>query len=87
MNDPKYPEVNVKLVGEDGNAFSIIGRTVKALRQGGVSAEEIKAYQAEATSGDYNNLLSTTMKWVSCDAHGEDEDGFEDEDEEGEDDE
>ena len=62
--DIKYPEITVKLVGEDGNAFSIIGRTSQALRRAGVSQEEISAFQEEAMSGDYDNVLQTVMKWV-----------------------
>jgi len=65
--NPKYPEINVQLVGEDGNAFSIIGRVVRALRGAQVSSQEIASFQDEATSGDYNNLLMTVMKWVNTD--------------------
>jgi len=61
---PKYPKINVKMVGEDGNAFAILGRVSKALRRAGVSKEEIEKYHDEATSGDYDNVLQTTMKWV-----------------------
>ena len=63
----KHPEVSVKLAGEDGNAFSIIGRTSQAMRRQGLDAAAIKAYQTEATSSDYDHLLRTTMLWVSCD--------------------
>ena len=35
-----------------------------ALRAAGVTQEEIDAYFAEATSGDYDHLLHTTMAWV-----------------------
>ena len=62
----KYPEVEVQLAGEDGNAFAILGRVSKALRRGGVSREDITTYQAEATAGDYDHLLRTTMRWVSA---------------------
>lgn len=65
--DIKYPEVNVSLVGEDGNAFSILGRVQKALRRAGVPKEELDAYFAEATSGDYDHLLRVTMEWVNAD--------------------
>jgi len=65
MDQPKYPDVEVQLSGEDGNAFMIIGRTMAALRRGGVSAKQIERYTEEATSGDYDNVLSTTMKWVN----------------------
>lgn len=61
----KYPEVKVKLVGEDGNAFAIMARVIKALKSAGVSAEEIAQYQQESMSGDYDNLLRTAMRWVS----------------------
>ena len=47
-----------------GNAFAILGRTAAALRHGGVPQEEIDAFFAEATSGDYDHLLQTTMAWV-----------------------
>lgn len=63
--DVKYPKVEVRLSGEDGNAFFIIGRTSAALRRAGVSQEEITAYREEAESGDYDNVLQTTMRWVS----------------------
>jgi hypothetical protein len=61
---PRYPEVQVQLSGQDGNAFAILGRTAKALRQAGVPQEEIDSFFAEATSGDYDHLLQTTMAWV-----------------------
>ncbi len=56
--------VNVRLVGENGNAFVVIGRTTEAMRRAGVDPEIIKQYQNEATSGDYNNLLRVTMEYV-----------------------
>jgi hypothetical protein len=60
----KYPDVEVELVGQDGNAFLILGKVQKALRRAGVSEEEVKQYYEEATAGDYNHLLRTTMDWV-----------------------
>ena len=65
MDEPKYPDVEVQLSGENGNAFVIIGRTMAALRRGGVPAKKIEQYAEEATSGDYDKVLSTTMKWVN----------------------
>ena len=61
----KYPEIEVQLSGEDGNAMAIMARVSSALRQAGVSKEERDAYYAESTSGDYNHLLQTAMKWVT----------------------
>jgi len=70
----KYPEAVIDIYNIDGNAFSIMGATTKALRRAGVSKEEQDAYFAEATSGDYDHLLATTMKWVSISDDEEDED-------------
>jgi hypothetical protein len=61
---PRYPDIFVPLTGEDGNAFAILGRTTRALRQAGLGKDEIDQYYAEATSGDYDHLLQTTMRWV-----------------------
>lgn len=65
--NPKYPEINVRLVGQDGNAFSIMGRVAVALRRHGIDKEEIEEYYNQAMSGDYGHLLRTTMEWVSTD--------------------
>ena len=41
--EPLYPDIQVKLVGEDGNAFFVIGSVRKALRRGGVDEEKSKS--------------------------------------------
>ena len=61
---PRYPDDQVQLLGQDANAFAILGRTAAALRAAGVAQEDIDEYFAEATSGDYDHLLQTTMAWV-----------------------
>jgi len=73
----KYPNVNVKLVGEDGNAFAILGRVRKALKRAKVPSEDIDVFTKEATSGDYNHLLCTVMETVNADG---DDDEFENDD-------
>ncbi len=60
----KYPKIKVKLVGSDGNAFAILGKVKNALRKGGVSSEEVSKFITEATSGNYDHLLTTCMAWV-----------------------
>jgi len=61
----KYPEIEVSILGRDGNAFAIMGAISTALRKAGVSKEEINQYTSESMSGDYENLLRTAMKWVT----------------------
>lgn len=64
---PLYPDVEVQLSGEDGNAFSIIGRVSRELRKAGAPAEEVERFREEAMSGDYDNVLQTCFKWVEVD--------------------
>ena len=59
----KY-DIQVQLIGKDGNAFAVMGSVQRALRKAGASKEEINQYLKEAMSGDYDNLLRTTMDWV-----------------------
>ena len=54
----------VKLSGEDGNAYGIMGRVKRALAKHGADQEYINKYLQESMSGDYNNLLITAMKYV-----------------------
>jgi len=66
-------QVKVKLVGEDGNAFAIMGRVVTAMRRAGWSKEEIDKYTAEARSGNYDHLLQITMDYTDDIGKEEDE--------------
>lgn len=55
---------NYSLVGIDGNAFSIMAYVVRAMKENKFSKEEIKGYQEEAMSGDYDNLLMVSMNMI-----------------------
>ena len=46
----------------DGNAFAIIGAGRRELEKQG-RHDEVSAFTAEMTAGDYNHLLQTMMKW------------------------
>ena len=68
MNDIaniKYPHIHVPLIGEDGNAFAIIGRVRRALRLANVPEDRVNEFTKQATSGDYNHLLTTVTEWVN----------------------
>lgn len=68
----KYPHINIPLVGEDGNAFSILARCQTAMKRNGLR-DEVATFHAEATAGDYDNLLRTVMAWFAVDERDEDE--------------
>jgi len=54
----------IKLVGEDGNAFGIMGRVRRKLISAGADVEYVNQYLQESMSGDYDNLLVTAMRYV-----------------------
>jgi hypothetical protein len=62
---PKFPHVEVELVGQDGNAFAILGAASKAMRQANVDKADIDEMMAEAMGGDYDHLLQTVAATVS----------------------
>lgn len=65
MTDIKFPEVVVELIGQDGNAFAIMGQVTKAMRRAGISPVHIDEYRTKAMSGDYNHLLQVTFQTVT----------------------
>lgn len=56
-------KVPCKLLGEDGNAFAILGRVAKALKKGG-QGHLVVEFQAKAMSGDYDHLLRTALEYT-----------------------
>jgi len=61
--EPKFPDITVRLVGEDGNAYAIIGAVTRALKRAG-HTEAAAECQKEIMSGDYDHLLQTAMAYV-----------------------
>ena len=55
-------KVKMKLVGLDGNAFSLMGEFQKNARKQGWKKEEIDVVLKKCMSGDYNNLLTVLME-------------------------
>jgi len=62
---PKFENIEVQLIGMDGNAFSILGRVLDAMKKANVSQADIDAFINEATGDNYDNLLMTVAKWVN----------------------
>jgi hypothetical protein len=50
----------LKLTGEDGNAFAILGKASRVARENNMDWDNIAR---EATAGDYDNLLCVMMKY------------------------
>lgn len=61
----KFPHIEVQLSGEDGNAFLIVSRVRRALRQAGVSEIDVEAFFNEALSGDFHHVIRTVSKTVT----------------------
>lgn len=50
----------LSIIGTDGNAFAILGKARRVAIKNNMDWPTI---QKEATSGDYNHLLATMMKY------------------------
>lgn len=62
---PKYPDITVELIGQNDNAFNILGICLRAMREADLPQEERDAFEKEATSGNYDHLLATCIKWFN----------------------
>jgi hypothetical protein len=52
----------VKLIGNNGNAFAIIGACMAAARKAKFTQEKINQIRTEMMSGDYDHLLCVAME-------------------------
>lgn len=64
MTAPRF-DIDVQLTGTDSNAFAIIGKVRRALREAGASKADINHFTNEASASDYDNVLRTAMEWVN----------------------
>lgn len=60
--------VNLDLVGNNGNAYVILGLFARAAKKEGWLKTEIDTVVKEAISGDYDHLLATVLN--HCEAKG-----------------
>lgn len=65
------------LVGQDGNAYNLMGYTANALKRTGHADLKDKMFE-EATSGDYHNLICVCQKYLDICNEGLEDDEDED---------
>ena len=53
----------LKLTGENGNVFHVLGLALKVGKAAGWTRKEIDKFMKEAMSDDYDNALQTCMKY------------------------
>lgn len=63
MSEIKYPDITVNIIGQNGNAFYILGICQRAMEQAKCTQQEIDAFNEEAKLGDYNHLLATVTNY------------------------
>jgi hypothetical protein len=61
----QFAEIDVQLSGTDGNAFSIMGTVIRALRSNGATETQITEYREASEAGDYDNLLQVALRTVN----------------------
>lgn len=66
------------LIGQDGNAFALMGYTANALKREGLR-ELVPEMQSKAMSGDYNNLICVCDEYLDKANAKAEENGYEEE--------
>ena len=51
----------LKLTGQDGNAFNLLGLAKRIAKKAGWTDQQFAVVLKQATSGDYNHLLAVLM--------------------------
>lgn len=62
MSDVKYPEITVQLVGQDGNAFNLLGLCLRAMRRANLSGHNGRFWKRCCL----NQSLSQRKHLVRC---------------------
>ena len=60
-----YPEVEVELIGQDGNAFTLIALTKSALRREVGKAAADRFFELATQTGSYDELLAFIQNTVT----------------------
>jgi len=63
MKQETQEKPEVKLIGEDGNAFSIMARCQRAWKDAGNNMDKWEKIQKEMMSGDYDHLLHVATQY------------------------
>lgn len=65
-NKVKYPYITIDLAEVTGeNALTIIGKVSAILKENGSDKCEIDALYAQATSGNYENVLNVCRQYIN----------------------
>ena len=60
---PRYPDIHVKLVDQDGEGFAILARCREAMGKAELPIAEVNKFLADGTAGHYDDLLGAVMRW------------------------
>mgnify|MGYP001595558144 FL=1 len=63
-NETTKQKPTVKLIGEDGNVFNVIGRVAKALKRAGQRDEATAFAQSAFKAGSYDEVLCLAMDYA-----------------------
>lgn len=66
------------LVGQDGNAYSLMGYTARALKNEGLR-DKVDEMHSRATAGDYYHLIAVCDEYVQMANEKAKENGYEEE--------
>lgn len=61
----RYPNIEVQLLGEDGNSITIISKVQTAMVRAGLPDDVISEFTDEVEGQDHSDMVRTVLDWVS----------------------
>jgi hypothetical protein len=77
------PKIDLRLLGQDGNAYNVLGLFCNAAKKAQWPADQIELVMNDAMSDDYNHLLAVVMRYCKNpmgEKDSEDEHEYDDDD-------
>lgn len=65
MDEPKYPHVKANVTRADGDPHVILMIVTHALRNAGVSVDEVRRYGQESIAAHFDDLPAVAARWVT----------------------
>jgi hypothetical protein len=65
MDKPKYPHVKANVTLANGDPHVILRVVSHALRDAGVSVDEVRRYGEESVTASFDDLPAVAARWVT----------------------
>jgi hypothetical protein len=65
MISPRFPDIKVKLVGENLDSFFVLAKVLEAMRAANISKADTDTFISEAKSSNEQSIIQVCKSWVN----------------------